>query len=186
MDKVRGEIGSLADSQWTENLYWSWLYSFRPLLEPKAANSGYPSFMTNQAWTRKDLNTVNGSYTELKHDTILYAKQVMAEMGGGPPDIVKGYAEPEPEFYARIAALIGMTRDGLMSRGLLEKSANEFEVSDYNTLQTLYNTAIDLKHISEKELSNTPLSDDEYNLIQFYGGTLEHITSAAADPHRSE
>ena len=76
MDKVRGQIGSLADSQWTENLYWSWLYSFRPLLEPKAANSGYPSFMTNQAWTRKDLNTVNGSYTELKHDTILYAKQV--------------------------------------------------------------------------------------------------------------
>lgn len=182
MDKVRGEIGSLADSQWTENLYWSWLYSFRPLLEPKAANSGYPSFMTNQAWTRKDLNTVNGSYTELKHDTILYAKQVMAEMGGGPPDIIKGYAEPEPEFYARIAALIGMTRDGLMSRGLLEKPANEFEVSDYNTLQTLYNTAIDLKHISEKELSNTPLSDDEYNLIQFYGGTLEHITAAASDP----
>jgi hypothetical protein len=182
MDKVRGQIASLADSQWTENLYWSWLYSFRPLLEPKAANSGYPSFMTNQAWTRKDLNTVNGSYTELKHDTILYAKQVMAEMGGGPPDIIKGYAEPEPEFYARIAALIGMTRDGLMSRGLLEKPANEFEVSDYNTLQTLYNTAIDLKHISEKELSNTPLSDDEYSLIQFYGGTLEHITAAAADP----
>ena len=49
-------------------------------------------------------------------------------------------------------------------------------MSDYNTLQTLYNTAIDLKHISEKELSNTPHNDDEYNLIQFYGGTLEHIT----------
>jgi hypothetical protein len=182
MDKVRGEIGTLADSQWTENLYWSWLYSFRPLLQPKAENSGYPSFMTNQAWTRKDLNTVNGSYTELKHDTILYAKQVMAEMGGGPPDIIKGYAEPEPEFYARIAALIGMTRDGLVSRGLLEVPENDFVDSDYNTLQTMYNTALDLKHISEKELSNQPLTDDEYSLIMFYGGTLEHITAAASDP----
>ena len=37
------------------------------------------------------------------------------------PELPKGYVEPEPEFYARIAALVGMTRDGLVSRGLLEK-----------------------------------------------------------------
>jgi hypothetical protein len=182
MAKMRTQVGSLADSQWTENLYWSWLYSFRPLLLPKAANSGYPSFMTNSAWTRKDLNTVLGSWTELKHDTILYAKQVMAEMGGGPPDIVKGYVEPEPEFYARVAALIGMTRDGLLARGLLERPEDPFEQSDYSNINDLYNLALDLKHISEKELSNQPLTDDEYNLINFYGGKLERITSAASDP----
>ncbi len=45
----------------------------------------YPPFMQTQAWTRKDLQTSLGSWTELKHDTILYAKQVMAEMGGGLP-----------------------------------------------------------------------------------------------------
>lgn len=182
MTKVRSQISSLPDSQWTENLYWSWLYTFRPLIQPKAANSGYPSFMTNQAWTRKDLNTVLGSYTELKHDTILYAKQVMAEMGGGPPEIIKGYVEPEPEFYARIAALIGMTRDGLLQRGLLQKSQNTYDQTDYNTLNDLYNLAMDLKHISEKELTGTKLTDDEYSLIQFYGGRLEHITMAASDP----
>ena len=42
-------------------------------------------------------------------------------MGGGPETVIKGYVEPEPEFYARIAALVGMTRDGLLSRGLLKK-----------------------------------------------------------------
>ncbi|MEO8287142.1 MAG: DUF3160 domain-containing protein [Chloroflexota bacterium] len=182
LTKVRGEIGSLADSQWTENLYWSWLYTFRPLLAEKPANSGYPSFMTNQAWTRKNLNTVQGSWTELKHDTLLYAKQVMAEMGGGPPEQVKGYVEPEPEFYARIAALVGMTRDGLLSRGLLEKSDDPTVTSDYNNLNDLYNLALDLKHISEKELTNTALTSDEYDLIQYYGGRLEHITMSAADP----
>jgi hypothetical protein len=186
MEKVRGQISSLADSQWTENLYWSWLYSFRPLLQPKAANSGYPSFMTNQDWTRKNLNTTMGSWTELKHDTILYAKQVMAEMGGGPPDQIKGYVEPEPEFYARIAALIGMTRDGLLSRGLLEKTENAFETSDYNTLNELYNMALDLKHISERELGNQALTDAQYDLIQYYGGKLEHITISASDPTDGE
>ncbi|MEA2573265.1 MAG: hypothetical protein QOH93_563, partial [Chloroflexia bacterium] len=141
-----------------------------------------PSFMTNSAWTRKDLNTVLGSWTELKHDTILYAKQVMAEMGGGPPETIKGYVEPEPEFYARIAALIGMTREGLLSRGLLEKTADDiFPPSEYSTLTNLYNLALDLKRISEKELSNQKLTDDEYALIQYYGGRLEGITIAAAD-----
>jgi hypothetical protein len=182
MDKVRGQIKGLPTSQWTENLYWSWLYTFRPLLAPKAPDSGYPSFMTNDAWTRKGLNTVLGSWTELKHDTLLYAKQVMAEMGGGPPNLPKGYVEPEPEFYARIAALVAMTRDGLLSRGLLEKTADQEARSDYNSLNDLEKLALDLKKISEKELSNQALTTEEYELIDFYGGRLEKITLASSDP----
>ena len=182
MEKVRGEIASLPNSQWTENLYWSWLYTFRPLLEPRAADSGYPSFMTNQAWTRKNLNTVLGSWTELKHDTILYAKQVMAEAGGGPPEPTVGYVEPEPEFYARVAALVGMTRDGLVARGLLEKPQGEQMPTDYRALQDLQDLALDLKHISEKELEGKELAPEEYELIKFYGARLERITAAAADP----
>jgi hypothetical protein len=84
MTKVRKEIGGLQTDSWTQNLYWSWLYALQPLLEPKDAQ--YPSFMRTQAWTRKDLHTALGSWTELKHDTILYAKQVIAEMGGGGAD----------------------------------------------------------------------------------------------------
>ncbi|HEX8599501.1 MAG TPA: DUF3160 domain-containing protein [Chloroflexia bacterium] len=181
LDKVRGRIGGLQTSQWTENLYWSWLYTFRPLLEPKAPDSGFPSFMTSDTWARKNLNTVLGSYTELKHDTILYAKQVMAEAGGGPPQVVKGYVEPEPEFYARIAALAAMTRDGLLSRGLLEKTEDAFAISDFNTLNQIENLALDLKRISEKELENKALTEEEYALIQYYGGRIEHLTIAASD-----
>ena len=52
-----------------------------------------------------------GSYTELKHDTVLYSKQVMAEMGGGmeeePDD--RGYVEPEPVVYERFASLAEQT-----------------------------------------------------------------------------
>jgi hypothetical protein len=185
MEKVRGQIKSLPTSQWTENLYWSWLYTFRPLLAPKPADSGYPSFMTNDAWTRKNLNTVLGSWTELKHDTLLYAKQVMAEMGGGPPQITKGYVEPEPEFYARVAALVAMTRDGLLSRGLLEKPADQYAQADFNTLNQLESLALDLKGISEKELEGKALTEDEYSLIKYYGGRLEGITLASADPSES-
>ena len=185
MDKLRGEIQSLPQSQWTENLYWSWLYTFLPLLPAKAPDSGFPSFMTNQAWTQKDLNTVLGSWTELKHDTILYAKQAGAVGAGAPPQPPKGYVEPEPEFYARVAALVAVTRDGLLQRGLLVKpDPNDVKVDgrDYEALDLLGTLALSLKHISEKELSNQDLTPEEDNLIKSYGGYLQSITMSAANP----
>ncbi len=185
MDKVRSQVQSLPESQWTENLYWSWLYTFQPLLPVKAPDSGYPSFMTNEAWARKDLNTVLGSWTELKHDTILYAKQSSAVGSAAPPQPPKGYVEPEPDFYARVAAMVAMARDGLLSRGLIVQPAggtSQADAQDYQALDTLETLALNLKHISEKELSNQDLTDDEYNLIRYYGGTLENITKMAADP----
>ncbi len=121
MTKVKTEVAALGIDSWTQNLYWSWLYSFQPLIEPKG--SAYPSFMQTQAWTRKDLQTALGSWTELKHDTILYAKQVMAEMGGGGPNVAPphGYVEPNPEAYARLLALTQMTYEGLQNRQPVER-----------------------------------------------------------------
>ena len=104
-------------------------------------------------------------------------------MGGGPPEQPKGYVEPEPEFYARVAALVAMTRDGLMSRGLLEKPSDNVPPSQsmYVALQQLEDLAKDLKTISEKELEGKALTDDEYTLIQYYGGRIEGLTVAASD-----
>ncbi|MFY9604824.1 MAG: DUF3160 domain-containing protein, partial [bacterium] len=167
MGKIREFIAGLGQDTWTQNLYWSWLYTLNPLLTEKG--EGYPSFMTNRAWTRKELNTYLGSWTELKHDTILYAKQVYAEMGGGAEDVDdRGYVEPNPHLYARLAALVAMTRDGLAARGLLADR-------DRESLDRLEELALALKTISEKELSNVPLTDEEYDLIRSYGGQLEHF-----------
>jgi hypothetical protein len=80
MENLRNDIASLDKGIWTQSLYWTWLYTLKPLTEPKG--EGYPSFMQNQAWNGKQLETYLGSWAELKHDTILYAKQVYAEMGG--------------------------------------------------------------------------------------------------------
>jgi hypothetical protein len=178
MDKVRNELAGLPQAQWTENLYWSWLYTFFPLIQPQHG-AGVPAFMRSAAWDRKELNTVVSSWTELKHDTILYAKQVMAEAGAEMPERVKGYVEPYPDFYGRIAALIQMTQEGLTSRGLLDDSVKE-PLADLGTL------AATLRTISEKELRNEALSDDEYDTIQNYGAFIEHLTIAAADTEGPE
>jgi hypothetical protein len=168
MSKMQSYVAGLPTENWTQNLYWGWLYQLRPLTEVKS--SGYPIFMQNEAWVRKDLNTFLGSWSELKHDTILYAKQVYAELGGGGPEKKddRGYVEPNPYVYARLASLLKMTNEGLDIRGLLTANMKD-------NLSKMEQLAMSLKTISEKELNNEKLTDDDYELIRSYGGQLEHF-----------
>jgi hypothetical protein len=168
LSKMKDYISGLKTETWTQNLYWSWLFQLRPLLDEKP--NGYPSFMRNLAWIRKDLNTFLGSWSELKHDTILYAKQVYAEMGAGGPEQKddRGYVEPNPYVYARLASLLKMTNEGLSVRGLLTPSMKD-------NLERMEKLSLSLKTISEKELNNEKLTDAEYELIRSYGGQLEHF-----------
>ncbi|MFA6603941.1 MAG: DUF3160 domain-containing protein [Patescibacteria group bacterium] len=170
MSKLRTYISGLGDEVWTQNLYWGWLYSLRPLVAAKGA--GWPSFMTNAAWARKDLESVLGSWTELKHDTILYAKQVYAELGGAGLDERlrddRGYVQPEPEVYARLLALTAMTKRGLEARGLLDAPS----AANLDLMSELLRK---LLVISEKELAVLPLSAEDYEFIRSFGGQLEHL-----------
>jgi hypothetical protein len=154
---------------WDASLYSSWLHTLRPLFDKKG--EGYPSYMQSEDWVKKDLETFAGSFAELKHDTILYAKSVMAEMGGGydeelPDD--RGYVDPEPVIYSRFVALAKKTTNGLAEAGMLSDKTEE-------NLALLSDIAMRLLEISEKELKNEELSDDDYEFIRCYGGDLEHF-----------
>ena len=176
MEKVKTWLMGLTVPEWTETLNNTWLYSFFPLLDPPG--DGYPEFMRSQAWLDKQLNATLGSWAELKHDTILYAKQVYAEMGGGPPPPPplppRGYVEPVPKFYNRLAALTAMTRTGLESRNLLSDP-------DREGLGKLEDLARACQVMAEKELRGEALSDAEYDRIRFYGGELEKLVILSAD-----
>ena len=168
MERLRGGINEAEDSLWNASLYASWIHTLRPLLEKKG--EGYPIFMQNEEWAKKNLECFAGSYTELKHDTVLYSKQVMAEMGGGmeeePDD--RGYVEPEPVVYERFASLAKQTAQGLKKYQMLSDA-------DEDNLGKLEELALRLQTISNKELQNETLTDEEYDLIKTYGGNIEHF-----------
>ena len=132
--------------------------------------------MTSDEWSKKSLETFAGSFTELKHDTVLYAKQMIAEMGGGPTEEIddRGYVEPEPEVYRRFMLLAQQTREGLSGFGLLDSE-------DVENLSRLEELARRLLVISNKELQDEILTDEEYDLIREYGGTLEHFWIEAVE-----
>lgn len=177
MDQLRAAFASYPEKVWTQNLYWAWIHSLRPLLAP--VGEGYPAFMRSEAWLDKQLTTALGSWTELKRDTILYAKQVYATERGyamepPEPERPKGYVEPVPELYARVAGLTRMTIDGLSSRGLLDDA-------DRPALEAMEKLAIDLQTMAEKQLRGEALSAEEYERIRLYGAEIESLTFAADD-----
>lgn len=173
MAKVKEQVAGFGVDSWTQNLYWSWLYALQPIFAVKGQQ--YPAFMQTKAWLHKDMQTALSSWTELKHDTILYAKQVMAEMGGGgPEEPPKGYVEPNPEAFARLLSLAEMTKIGLENRGILDDTTR-------GNLDNLTDELNFLLEISRKELSGEEITTEDYWRIQYYGGWLEMMTIAAAD-----
>lgn len=162
------EFSKVKPKTWTSNLYWSWLYALKALLEP--APEGYPSFMRNAAWQDKSLHTALGSWAELRHDTILYGKQSGAEQGdGSEPAAYKGYVEPNVTFWTRLFNLTRQSRLGLSERRLLSVELTDKFLQFEELLATL-------NRISEKELRNEKLTEDEYETIRHIGGTLEYMT----------
>ena len=177
MDKMRAWTGSLTADDWTETIYNGWLYTLQPLFD--VPTEGYPQFMLSDAWLDKQLSTSLGSWAELKHDTILYAKQAYAELGGGgmnppSPKEAVGYVEPVPAFYARLSALATMTQEGMSERGLLTEK-------DADSLARLIRLADAFQVMAEKELRGEPLTEEEAYLIRYVGGELEHLVMAAGD-----
>jgi hypothetical protein len=96
-------VQSQPKAEWTNRFYTAWLYSFFPLLGPKG--EPFPPFMSTAAWGYKDMNAGLGSWAELKHDTVLYAKMPESLGGGGPPSSgpAPAYVEPNPNAFYRMA-----------------------------------------------------------------------------------
>lgn len=168
MERLRSVLGEEDQDRWSASLYAGWLNTLRPLLEVKG--EGYPMFMQGEEWAKKNLECFAGSFTELKHDTILYTKQVMAEMGGGyeeePDD--RGYVEPEPLVYVRFAELSDRTAEGLKKYGMLSAAEEE-------NLSRLSQIADQLLTISKKELLDEVPTEEEFEFIRSYGGNIEHF-----------
>jgi len=183
-NELKTEFDALGLSDWNRNLYWGWLYSLRAIIE--GFGKGYPNFMRTQAWEKKELNAALASWTELRHDTILYAKQSYTPIETSLPPPVSGYVEPVPEFYGRLLALTQMTKQGLSDLDALSAQAAD-------RLTNLENILSRLIEIANKELTNQTLSESDYEYIRSFAGTLEGtifgveekglITTLVADVH---
>ncbi len=103
------------------SLYAHWLGALRPLAQPMPAAA--PPAMHTAAWTDKELLTGLASWSELRHDTILYTSQFGGLGGGGTCAITlfrDGYVEPIPAAWTNLAALADLLAAVTRSQGLFD------------------------------------------------------------------
>jgi len=111
---LQAQFDAYTEADWTKSTYNGWLYSLRPLLQPMPAAA--PAFMQGTAWQDKELNTALGSWTQLRHDFILYGKQtyIPSPWAFGP-----GLVEPAPDTFARLADLCEQVSGALEAYNML-------------------------------------------------------------------
>ena len=163
MKKRMGEI------DWQETIATQWMNTLK-VLNDKGEN--LPYFMVTPEWDKKNMNAVLASWAELKHDAILYAKQPFgAECGGGglPEPMVKGYVEPNVNFWKKAIELLNNTEKLLKEQNMLTEKVND-------ATSRIREEAQFLLVISEKELAGTPLTDEECDQIECIGSTFENIS----------
>jgi hypothetical protein len=169
---------SFNEAEWTRNLYWAWLYTLQPLLA--GCGEGYPAFMRTAAWQDKQLSTALASWAELRHDTILYAKQsYTGETTSVPDPPDRGYVEPVPEFYNRLLALTRMTRTGLAAMNVLDAAQT-------SRLALLEDVLGRLQTIAVAELSGGGLTDQDYAYIEGFGQVLAPLTNGLSDAQAAQ
>jgi hypothetical protein len=156
---VQADLKKVTDAEWYRSVGSVWLKLLGTLPGPYGA--GYPWYMQGKLFPVKQLQTFLGSYTEFKHDTLLYAKQSYAEMGSGEdeqrPPVPKGLVEPNLAFWQELQRLVAYTAAGFKQFGLFKQ-----ELEEYGRLNTLKKRVDLYTALAVKELQGTPLTEAEY------------------------
>ena len=168
LDRMKKRMGEI---DWQETTATQWMQTLKVLTT--GTDSQSPYFMQNPYWSKKDLNAALASWAELKHDAILYAKQPMgAECGGGesvPDPVVKGYVEPNVKFWKKASELLENTAKLLKDQNMMTEKIE-------GVTERLREEVTFLLRVSEKELADKVLTDEEYDQISYIGATFENIS----------
>lgn len=159
---MRALMDDRSPEEWKGDLYSGWISALRSLspdaeIAADPAAHGRPSIWGTEAWGRRMLNTQLGSWTELRHDNLLYAKP--SYTGGGGCDYPDGYVEPVPEFYA---ALIRLAEQGIAaSESALAAADVRLARQMTRWWTSLHTVATTLKGLAEQQLTGEPFSADQ-------------------------
>ncbi len=150
---------------WQTNLYNSWLSALRTL-SPDAsvadpATAGIPSVAATEAWGRRLVNTQLASWAELRHDTILYAKQSYTE--GASCEYPDAYVEPNPEFFASIVAFAQRGRELNAVLDLTPSSWLGAAITGY--FDRLEASAARLEEMARHQQTGTPYTAEQLEFI---------------------
>jgi hypothetical protein len=175
---LAAEWASEPASYWHQNLYNGTLDILRKTLQPIAAPA--PKFMRSGPWGDKCLSTALCGWTELRHDTILYGEQTVAEMGDGDETqpFVKSYVEPNVPLYTRLLALVKEMDTGLARFGLIEgktKANNRSEREQFTNFEKMLTFFIS---VAKREMNGGRLAKAEHMRLRKIEGDMSDLNDS--------
>jgi hypothetical protein len=162
---LRQLIAELPSDYWHQNIYAGWLGALRDLNDDLTEHAALPQVFRTEAWRKKQLQTQLASWSELRHDTILYAK---ASYSAPSCEFPVAYVEPYPDFFTtleRVAirsaeTLQGITPPRPRRRGMWGAAPQKVQsYADFFTRMATHFAK--LSQIAKKEIAQQALTDDE-------------------------
>ncbi|MBR4433477.1 MAG: DUF3160 domain-containing protein [Bacteroidaceae bacterium] len=174
MNKLQNIFARYTD----DNMYGAWM---RLLVTLQSVGKEAPGFALTPAWACKNLNTALASWTELKHDAILYAEQPMgAECGGGsdfPEPIKVNYVEPNIPFWQGLVALIDKLKTTLANVGITDPDL--FDKAD--RLREMVRLCLE---VAEDEHVGRETPAEKHQTLSVLGSSIEWFTLSILDPEQ--
>jgi len=166
LDNKTSDLRKIKPEEWAGSLGTAWLDLLSTLTHPYN-DAAYPAYMRSPVFPDKQIQTFLGSYTELKHDTLLYAKQSYAEQGGpgddeeSPlPPVVKGFIEPNLDFWKRLVALISQTEQSFRTNNVFQNHTALSRLQEFKQIVTFY------EGLAQKELKGQAITGDEFEKLR--------------------
>ncbi len=162
---MRFLVDEHGDEFWGKNLYNRWLSSLRALSPgdevKNPAQVGLPGLMGTEAWGRRLLNTQLASWAELRHDTVLYAKQ--SYTGGVSCEFPDAYVEPYPQFFAAVEEMAQQGRQVVQNLDLgVQPQVVDSIVAYFTEVET--HIAM-LRAMAQQQREGTAHSDEQLAFI---------------------
>jgi hypothetical protein len=105
---ARAVIDRRPAAAWDGTVYDNWLGALRELSEP-TTDAKFPEALRTKAWAMKSVNTQLASWTQLRHDTILYVKP--SHTTGQACYYPAGFVEPVPAFWGKLETMAAKSAD---------------------------------------------------------------------------
>ncbi len=153
LERARTLVDGFDRGFWDENLYNIWLSSLRAMSQPSAADD-MPAITRTEPWSRRVLHTQLASWAQLRHDTILYAKQSYSSAPSCEfPD---AYVDPYPAAFERLAffATRGKAIGQLLGAGQSMDLVNRV-TAYFSELESVANI---LRDMAEQQLEGVPFN----------------------------
>ncbi len=176
LDKMTQWYTNLTAKEKLSSIYTYWFELFNNYRTATA-----PPLTNAELWENKKLLTGLASWTELRHDAILYAKQsytvwATAAAPGDytepPPPLYLAVIENAPELYSQIAKMARLIADFYNSedRNFINDTYTQFAkmMEKMNTL-------------ASKQATNTPLTAKEHKWLYEISSEMEYLPQSLGD-----